>query len=297
MLFEDQFLSYNKRDQVQYWIYVPAAESKAVVQLIHGFGENARRYIHMISRFLDEGFVVACDDHVGHGKTAIVNNTWGDIGNAGPHTMMEDEHILYGIAAERFPGLPYFIFGHSMGSMIARDYVGKYGDELAGVIFCGTSGPALSAPGIPSEGSLTLSPEKMKLRFPEGTSRGNEWICDDPWVQKDHMEDPLNAFGRPFTPEFYALMKEVGEYINSPEWAKDVPVQLPIYNIAGDQDPVGQYGAGVIFLSNMLIDTGHNVKTKLYPGLRHEIHNYKAYRDEVESGIVDFIMENIPDKE
>lgn len=94
MLHEVSFTSYNERDQVQAWIYVPACKPNGIVQLIHGFGEHSRRYIHMISAFLDAGYIVAADDHVGHGKTAMVNNVWGDWGDKGYHTMMEDEHTL-----------------------------------------------------------------------------------------------------------------------------------------------------------------------------------------------------------
>ena len=75
--------------------------------------------------------------------------------------------------------------------------------------------------------------------------------------------------------------------------AEKVPVKLPIYNIAGDQDPVGNYGEGVYQVTNWLYQTGHTVKTKLYSGYRHEIHNYAAIKDEVEAGIVAFMDENL----
>ena len=68
MLHEVSFASFNGRDQVQGWIYVPACKPKGIVQVIHGFGEHSRRYLHMISAFLDAGYIVAADDHVGHGK-------------------------------------------------------------------------------------------------------------------------------------------------------------------------------------------------------------------------------------
>ena len=80
MLHEVSFASFNGRDQVQGWIYVPACKPKGIVQVIHGFGEHSRRYLHMISAFLDAGYIVAADDHVGHGKTAMVNEVWGDWG-------------------------------------------------------------------------------------------------------------------------------------------------------------------------------------------------------------------------
>ena len=140
MLHEVSFASYNERDQVQAWIYVPACKPNGIVQLIHGFGEHSRRYIHMISAFLDAGYIVAADDHVGHGKTAMVNNVWGDWGDKGCHTMMEDEHTLKKIVCEKYPNLPYFLFGHSMGSFITRDFIAKYGNELNGATICGTTG-------------------------------------------------------------------------------------------------------------------------------------------------------------
>ena len=130
MLHEVSFKSFNERDTVYGWIYVPACEPKGIVQLIHGFGEHSRRYFHLIVRLMEAGYIVAADDHVGHGKTALENNTWGDWGNQGFHTMMEDEHQLKALVSELYPNLPYFLYGHSMGSMIARDFMTKYGEEL-----------------------------------------------------------------------------------------------------------------------------------------------------------------------
>lgn len=77
--------------------------------------------------------------------------------------------------------------------------------------------------------------------------------------------------------------------IEGKEWASKVTTALPIYNIAGDEDPVGMYGEGVYQVSNWLISTGHNVKTKLYSGYRHEIHNYAVLKEEVSDGIIAFM--------
>ena len=54
--------------------------------------------------------------------------------------MMEDEHKLKEIVSKMYPDLPYFMFGHSMGSFITRDFAAKYGEELAGITICGTAG-------------------------------------------------------------------------------------------------------------------------------------------------------------
>lgn len=303
MLHEISFPSFNRRDNVQGWIYVPASKPKGIVQLIHGFGEHSRRYLHMISAFLDADYIVAADDHVGHGKTAIENNVWGDWGDKGPHTMMEDEHILKEIVCEKYPNLPYFLFGHSMGSFITRDFIAKYGDELAGATICGTTGQFRNAreaaeqlkKGIDAGHGMESDAEYVGTLLGWMCERinepkiGNEWICADPYVQVDHANDPFDAFTKPTSNRSLYDFTQMMIQIEGTEWAAKVPTSLPIYNIAGDQDPVGEYGKGVYEVSNWLIDTGHQVKTKLYSGYRHEIHNYKEIKCEVEAGIIAFM--------
>lgn len=307
MLHEVSFKSFNERDTVYGWIYVPAAPAKGIVQLIHGFGEHSRRYLHMIVKFLDAGYIVTADDHVGHGKTAVENGTWGDWGGKGCHTMMEDEHTLTTLVKEKYPGLPYFLFGHSMGSMIARDYAAKYGSELAGLTICGTCGAFRGAAETAAKLSEAIAQGKGEESDPSFSAElmgwmceycgdikiGNEWICSDIYVQQDHADDPFDAFTKPTSNRSLYDFTQMMEVINGLEWAKKVPASLPIYNIAGDLDPVGEYGEGVYAVTNWLRATGHNVKTKLYSGYRHEIHNYNDIKDEVEAGIIAFMNENL----
>jgi len=304
MLHEVSFASYNGRDQVQGWVYVPACEPEGVVQLVHGFGEHSRRYLHMIVALMDAGYIVAANDHVGHGKTAMVNDTWGDWGDAGYQTMREDERRFKAAVQELYPGLPYYMFGHSMGSMIARDFAAHYGDELDGLIICGTPGlfrmaheilPQLEeacAQGHAHESDPAFLGGLMGWMFErcgEGVELGNEWICHDPAVQRDHATDPFDAFSRPCHNVSVKYFVEMLLAIEGEEWAAKVPVELPVYNIAGDQDPVGEFGEGVYMVSNWLAKTGHDVVTKLYSGYRHEIHNYDDLKFEVEEGIVEWL--------
>ena len=308
MLHEVSFLSYNERDNVQGWIYVPAAKVKGIVQLVHGFGEHSRRYLHMICKMLDAGYIVAADDHVGHGKTAIVNDTWGNWGHNGAQTMMEDEHRFKELVQEKYPDIPYFMFGHSMGSIITRQFIAKYGDELAGAIICGTVGPdaipceegikqlkPLVEAGKGDEADPDLLGALLGGLFSriEEVKLGNEWICHDEYVQLDHANDPFDAFTRPTSNEALLQFIEMIDEVKGTEWAAKVPAALPLYNIAGDEDPCGSYGEGVKQVAGWLEETGHNVKTKLYEGYRHEIHNYNDIKDEVETGIIEFMNEVI----
>ncbi|MBR2990705.1 MAG: alpha/beta fold hydrolase [Solobacterium sp.] len=303
MLHEIKFSSFNERDTVYGWVYVPACEPEGVIQLIHGFGEHSRRYLHMITTFMEAGYIVAADDHVGHGKTAVENDAWGDWGDKGYTVMVEDEKRLHDLVKEMFPDVPYFMFGHSMGSFITRMYMSRYGEDLDGAVICGTAGVWAGDPASiklvekaaaedPTGSDPTLGGAMMGWMFSrieEGVTLGNEWICHDPYVQKDHAADPFDAFTKPTSNRSWLYFQQMMADITGPEWAEKVPADLPILNIAGDEDPVGSFGQGVYQVSNWLIDSGHHVKTHLYSGYRHEIHNYADLKDIVEMDILDFI--------
>src|SRR5690625_3491089 len=137
---EISFKSFNEKDVIKGWIYTPIRNPKGIVQIVHGFGEHSRRYLHMILKLNEAGYIVAADDHTGHGKTAFDSGNWSDWGDKGYLTMAEDEHTLRHIVEEKHPHLPYVMFGHSMGSMIARSYATIYGEGMDGMVLCGTSG-------------------------------------------------------------------------------------------------------------------------------------------------------------
>ena len=109
-------------------------------------------------------------------------------------------------------------------------------------------------------------------------------------MQKDHAEDPFDAFTHPTHNVSLLDFIRMMQCINGKEWAQKIPAELPILLIAGDQDPVGNYGEGVMRVANWLIDTGHEEVTSiLYPGYRHEIHNYETLKFIVEEDTIDFL--------
>ena len=303
---EINFESFNKRDKIQVWIYTPIKKPRGIIQLLHGYHEHSRRYIHMILKLNEAGFIVAADDHVGHGKTAYVSNNWTDWGDKGYATMVEDEHTLRKIVQEKHPELPYFMFGHSMGSMIARCYAATYGEGIDGLIICGTSGVFKTASSVmPVFKSLIdegkgeeVDPtclEKLMgwmwktKRYEENPVTANNWACGDQSVNEDHARDIYSdLLMPPNIRSLYYFVNMMNDIVGT-EWAEKVPKSIPVYNIAGDKDPVGLYGEGVYAVSNWLAETGHKVKTKVYPGYRHEIQYYPDIMNEVEDGVIDFV--------
>ncbi|MDO4272141.1 MAG: alpha/beta fold hydrolase [Eubacteriales bacterium] len=301
---EISFQSFNERDTIKAWRYTPLGDPKAVVQLVHGFGEHSRRYWHMIASLQEAGFVVYADDHLAHGKTAADNDTWGDPGDKGYVSYIEDENKLREISAADYPELPFFMFGHSWGSMIARGYAEKYGDKLDGLILCGLVSQMEGCEAMREDDSIRQliesghgkesGVELMMTVFGSAVERyenpngPNDWIALDSRVVADHAGDPFNRM-LPTNQLMYDLL-ELYKSIHRDEWSEKIPNQLPIYIIGGDQDPCGNYGEGAYHMANVLYRGGNkHVSVRLYPGYRHEIHNEPDIRDEVEQGIVDFI--------
>ncbi len=303
---EISFPSANGRDTVKAWSYTPLGKAKAVIQLIHGYGEHTRRYLHMINAFLQAGYAVYADDHIGHGKTGVDSGTLGDPHSRGYQTYLKDEKSLHDIAVRDFPDLPYLIFGHSWGSMLARGYAALYGDDIKAVMLCGVcsqmKGCEAGLRDKAFEEAYRSDPDqpvgewfgKIFLDMTERVENPNgpaDWIASDPRIVADHASDPFNCFDTTLE-LLYDLVALYG-FIENDEWAGRVPSRIPFYLIAGDEDPCGNYGEGLYHVANLLARSGNHVQVKAYPGYRHEIHNEIALRDEVEAGLIRFADEAI----
>lgn len=307
---EVPFPSHNGRDEIQAWVYEPVRPPRAVVQVVHGLGEHSRRYLHMISTLLDAGFVVAADDHAGHGRTAMVSGEWGDTGEDGAVTVVEDEASLHDRVRELHPDLPYFLFGHSWGSMIGRGYASDHGDDLAGVALCGVAAQIHGIDAVVDRTELAA-----RIAAGEGTERDDgyveqmfdgfvsrythvngptDWIAVDPDVVRDHANDPFNNFTAPMTLRFVQDFIDLYDRVNSPGWYPQVRPDLPVLLLSGDMDPVANYGEGTYHVSNQLQLSGHHdVRTRVWSGFRHEIHNDPETRALVETEIVEFVEKHL----
>lgn len=265
---------------------------KAVLQLIHGMSEHGERYEEMAEAFCEAGYAFAVNDHVGHGKSVGANPVYGYFGddkNKAGVGFVEDAHTFTEILREEF-GKPIILMGHSMGSFVTRSYLTKYGEELPGAIICGTCGPnpALGAGLVLTSLIIKTMGEKHKSKLIDKIAFGSynkrcegrtpfDWLSVNTENVDKYVADDLCGFL--FTASGFKNMFELLQYVTADNWYGKVP-KIPLYVIAGAEDPVGSYGKGVREVYEGLKSSGHkDTELKIYEGLRHEIHNEYERRD------------------
>ena len=267
--------------------FAPAeGEVKGVIQIAHGMAEHKSRYNWFAEVCVNAGYAVFINDHIGHGKSVANDDELGFFGDSNGYLcIVDDMHILTGIAKEEYPGKPFVLFGHSMGSFLARMYTENYGSELDAAVYCGTSGPNPAAGmGVAlinaiekAKGNHYRSELVNNMAFGSYNKRTEkrtpfDWLSRDTAVVDEYIADKYCGFL--FTTAGYRDLMQVLQAVNRADWYKAVPKDLPIYLVSGAEDPVGAYGKGVTTVYNKLTETGHNdVTIKLYPNDRHEIHN------------------------
>lgn len=308
-LYELTFPSSNGRDTISGWIYTPTRPARGIVQIVHGLGEHSRRYLRMILALLDAGYVIAADDHAGHGATAMASGIWGDAGADADRVVVADEQTLLRLAREKFPDLPVVVFGHSWGSMIARGLASALGDDLDGLALCGIAAQMSGLEGI-DRAALAAEPDPAGIVADHyvaqvfdgfvsrcGDNPGpTDWVASDADVVRDHASDPLNNFGAPMTTRFLRGFVDLYHAANDADWYASVRPDLPVLILAGDADPVANYGEGAYHVANTLHATGHpDVRVRVFPGVRHEVHNEPSTRDEALAEIVAFVDRVVAD--
>ncbi|MBA4366887.1 MAG: alpha/beta hydrolase [Desulfobacterium sp.] len=271
---------------------------KAVVQISHGMAEHAARYELFAEKLTGSGYVVYANDHRGHGKTAgSLDNVGFFAENNGWLRVVEDLNEITLIVKESHPGLPVFMFGHSMGSFLLRTYMFLYGNRINGAIISGTAG----SPGVLGDIGLLIANLEIKRKGLRGKSTLLHQLSfggyskafkptrtDFDWLSRDHAEvdkyidDPF--CGTVFTAGFYRDLLWGLKTIHKKENINMIPKNLPILILSGDKDPVGKNGKGVSQVYQSLKKAGaKDIQLSLYPDGRHEMLNetnrHEVYRD------------------
>ncbi len=277
----------------------PQGEPKGIVQFSHGMAEHKERYEDFMHYLSETGYICAIHDHRGHG--ASVKST-GDLGyfyteDAG--YIVEDLYQVTCFIKEKYPNLSVILFSHSMGTLVARNYLKKYDAAIDKLILCGPPTQNSLAPlGVFAarlsklfKGDRYRSPMLQKLTFGtynKGISLENGWICtDENEVQKYNGSE---LCGYVFTTNgFINLYRLMQNAFCKKGWALHNS-QLPIFMIAGSDDPVIQSEQKFKELSDFLRLRGYaNVSHKLYPGKRHELLNERG-KMEIYQDVLNFIQ-------
>jgi len=290
----DTYASSDGKSTIFSRVWEPDGDVKAVVQLVHGMAEHSARYTAFAEHLCSLGFAVGAEDHLGHGKTVEKEEDKGYFsGYEGFRYVVEDIHSLTEILQAKYPGKPLIILGHSMGSFLVREYLSTFAEDVNAAVIMGTMGPGRPVGfGVFMAGLVAMiRGEKHKSKLLDKLSSGSNnkriakpcskfaWLTKNEEVVKEYEADPdcgfiFTAYG------FRDLFTMIGE-INTPEWAKTIPTDLPILLVSGGDDPIGDYGKGIRKVAGLLAVNGAKKLTvKLFPGDRHEILN-ETDKDEV----------------
>ena len=265
--------------------WTPEQPPVAVVQIIHGIAEYVERYDDF-ARYLNRlGFLVVAEDHMGHGKSINGEGIQGYF-HGGWFTAVEDSYQLLQDTRKEFPDLPYVLFGHSMGSFMTRTILEKYPDSgISAAVICGTGwkpkamlniGIGVCQMVCKQQGEKKPSKILEKLVFSNYNKKVEhprtpyDWLTRDSGIVDRYLADPFCGF----TPTG-GLMRELLTGIRyEQENLSAMKKDLPVLFIAGGDDPVGNYGKGVLRSAEAFRKAGMlDVSCKIYPLGRHEILN------------------------
>ena len=297
--------SFTAKDgtDIQYYKWTPAATIiKGVVQISHGIGEHAGRYDHFAEILQEEGFVVFANDHRAHGHSVksrklLVVYEGDDYFN----DAVKDMRKLTKIIKKEYPSEKIILFGHSMGSLLSRQYVTKYGKDLHALILSGTASfmRVLGSIGLIGTKIIRTFSGRRKsnavlknLFFSEFNKKFKPNRTQVDWISRDkHQVDIFEA--DPLRIENFSLsvIEDVikgSKKINNYETFKNTPNDVPVYLFSGDQDPLGEMGKGVIKVAKKFKKAGNDVTLKLYKGGRHEMLN-EINKEEVEQDLLNWL--------
>lgn len=297
------FKSSNNKNIIHGVIWMPKEEPKAILQIAHGMTEYIERYEEFAGYMTENGIMVVGNDHIGHGQSVESKEDWGYFApKDGSSFVVEDMNHVTQMMKEKFPDIPYYLLGHSMGSFMTRRYLMNYGISLTGAIIVGTGNQPY--PAIVSGKALInlvkmLKGENYRSQFVDKMMFGKynkrvsqirtqyDWLTNDPAIVDKYINDPACTFT--FTLNGFYNLVDVIDYVCKKENINKIPKDLPILVTSGAEDPVGGYGKDVRTFYDNLVNAGiKNIDIKLYDGSRHELLN-EVNRSQVYQDILAWI--------
>ncbi len=250
---------WQSRDGIKFHVlgWEPDTKPRAVVCLVHGHGEHVGRFARVGEAFTKAGYVLAGFDARGHGKSG------GQRGHTPSYdALMDDIADFLGQMDARYPGLPRFLYGHSMGGNEVINYALRRKPDLPGVI---ATGPWLKLAFEPPAMQVTLGRMMNNIApgFTQKSGLETAALSHDPNVVKAYEADPL--VHDKISARLFVAMYESGS------WALDHAAEfpLPLLLMHGTADRLTSAEASRQFAER----GGRNVTWRAWDGLYHEIHN------------------------
>ena len=284
----------------------PEGKPCAVLQIVHGISEHVERYDHFAGFMAEQGFLVVAEDHMGHGGSIGPNDAPGYF-EGGWTKAVGDTHRLMSYTQMELPDVPYFLLGHAMGSFMVRSMLIKYPKmELTAAILSGTgwmhrgiinTGIASATMVCKLEGAQSHS-KRLNAMLYAGYNRRVEhkrtefdWLTRDSKAIAAYIADPLCGFAATagLIRDMLTAMRDNQE----PENLKKMRKDLPILFVAGNEDPMGGYGEGVIRSAAEFEKAGmQHVDMRLFPLCRHEVLN-EINKEEVYAYLLRWLQEQV----
>jgi alpha-beta hydrolase superfamily lysophospholipase len=260
-------------------------QARGIVQINHGVSEHSRRY-ERFAHFLSAcGFHVYAHDHRGHGSTRAAGAPAGRFSEKnGMSDVLDDVDAINGLARNRHPGLPLILFGHSLGGLIALNYVMIHPERLdaAAIWNANFSAGFLGriAQGILRAERMFLGSDVPSMLLPKLTfqdwGRGiknartaSDWLSRDADEVDAYLADPLSGWN-PSVSMWQDIFGFIFKGADNSSLAK-VPRDLPFNLVGGAEDPATAKGKAIRNLEGRLRKLGFNdVTTTIYSDTRHE---------------------------
>ena len=279
-------------------VWEPETAPRAIVQIVHGMAEHIGRYDRLARALNSRGFLAAGHDHRGHGPDAALKGYFAD--ENGWDAVVGDIREATLELKRRYPGLPVFLLGHSMGSFAVREYLLRWGDELSGAVLSGTGWYPLPL-CLAGQAVAALSPKKKPARLVDKLAfSGNnrpfspartpyDWLTSDEAMLDSYMADPDCGFvftGGAYR-DFFSGLRRLTDLSRLSRMPKDLPVLF----LSGTMDPVGQMGRGVETVARQFRSAGmRSVTVRLFPDARHEVFN-ETIRAEADAFLASWLEE------
>lgn len=268
---------------------------KGIIQFSHGMAEHKERYFDFMNYLSGYGYVCVIHDHRGHGGSVEEQEDCGFFYTENEQAIIEDLYTVTKFIKNRYPGIPLYLFSHSMGTLVARGFLKKYDSEIEKIVLCGpptyhaAAGLGLFLAKLSKPFHGKKAPNRMLNAmafsgFNTGNTNPNGWLSENQQNVIQYNEDPKCGFV--FTTNgFINLFKLQKAAFDKQNWNVNNP-GLAFFVIAGADDPVIRSREKFEALADFLTGLGYgDVRSKLYEHMRHEILNetgkHDVYRDVV----------------